>query len=373
MDAIFADSLRRHSNVCHGCFKTIYTLALQRAREEGVAFIVTGLSRGQIFETRLHDLFALRIFDPAEIERRIIDARKVYHRVDDAVRERLDTSIFNDESVFADIEFVDFYRYCDVDLDEIYRTLQGRLPWIRPGDTGRSTNCRINDVGIFVHQRERGFHNYALPYSWDVRIGHKRREDAMAELDDEIDRDRVDEILKDIGYPSPAVDARGDRLAAWYVADSGLSPEALKAFLAERLPAEMLPSHLVAVDHMPLTPAGKVDIAALPDWRAGAAAGQQVEAPVNELEERLAGLWEELLGIREPGRNQSFFDLGGASLTAIQLGARIQSMFGVEVPLNSLFDAPTIADLAVIVEDLVLRDIENLPEGEAEALAGDLG
>ena len=59
MNAIFRDSLTHFSNVCQGCFKTIYTLALQRAREEGVAFIVTGLSRGQIFETRLHDLFAV--------------------------------------------------------------------------------------------------------------------------------------------------------------------------------------------------------------------------------------------------------------------------------------------------------------------------
>ncbi len=373
MKEIFADSLRRHSNVCHGCFKTIYTLSMQRAREEGIGFIVTGLSRGQIFETRLHDLFALRIFDPVEIEQRILAARKVYHRVDDAVRELLDTRLFSDESVFTDIEFVDFYRYCDVDLDEIYHTLQDRLPWIRPGDTGRSTNCRINDVGIFVHQRERGFHNYSLPYSWDVRIGHKRRDAAMAELDDDLDRERIRTILSEIGYPEPRFDARGDSLAAWYSADGEIGGEELRRHLAERLPAEMVPSHLIAVDHLPLTPAGKVDMAALPDWRGAQAAGQAVEPPVGDLERQLAAIWEDLLGVSDPGRNQSFFDLGGASLAAIQLGARIRTLFEIEVPLESLFSAPTIADLAVIVEDLVLADIDRLTEGEAEDLARDLG
>ncbi len=373
MNDIFADSLARHSNVCHGCFKTIYTLSMQRAREEGVGFIVTGLSRGQIFETRLHDLFALRVFDPVEIEQRILAARKVYHRVDDAVRELLDTRIFNDESVFTDIEFVDFYRYCDADLDDIYRTLQDRLPWIRPGDTGRSTNCRINDVGIFVHQRERGFHNYSLPYSWDVRIGHKRRDAAMAELDDELDRERIRTILGEIGYPEPQYDARGDSLAAWYSTNGAVGADELRHHLAERLPAEMVPSHLIAVDHLPLTPAGKVDMSALPDWRGAPAAGQIVEAPATDLERQLAAVWEDLLGVRDPGRNQSFFDLGGASLAAIQLGARIRTLFEVEVPLESLFSAPTIADLAVMIEDLVLADIDRLTEGEAEDLVRDLG
>ena len=66
---------------------------------------------------------------------------------------------------------------------------------MRPSDTGRSTNCLINDVGIYVHQRERGYHNYALPYSWDVRLGQKTRDEAIEELRDEIDMSRVRRIL----------------------------------------------------------------------------------------------------------------------------------------------------------------------------------
>ena len=90
MNRIFADSLERYSNVCNGCFKTIYTMSLNLARERGIGFIVTGLSRGQIFETRLADLFANGVFDPDEIDRTIVEARKAYHRMDDVVRRCLD-------------------------------------------------------------------------------------------------------------------------------------------------------------------------------------------------------------------------------------------------------------------------------------------
>ena len=89
-------------------------------------------------------------------------------------------------------------------LDDLYRYLAAETVWKRPADTGRSTNCLINDAGIYVHKKTRGFHNYALPYGWDVRLGHKRREAAMKELDDEIDVGRVRRILREVGYELPA-------------------------------------------------------------------------------------------------------------------------------------------------------------------------
>jgi amino acid adenylation domain-containing protein len=74
MNRIFADSLDRVSNVCNGCFKTIYTLSMKTARERGIRYIFTGLSRGQIFETRIADMFRQRVFDPKAIDRTIIEA-----------------------------------------------------------------------------------------------------------------------------------------------------------------------------------------------------------------------------------------------------------------------------------------------------------
>ncbi len=71
MNAIFVDRLKTHANVCNGCFKTIYTLAANLARERGIQFIVTGLSRGQFFETRLsEDVFTAPDFSPDKIDRR---------------------------------------------------------------------------------------------------------------------------------------------------------------------------------------------------------------------------------------------------------------------------------------------------------------
>ncbi|MCB0015824.1 MAG: 7-cyano-7-deazaguanine synthase, partial [Anaerolineales bacterium] len=261
MNAIFADSLRRHSNVCDGCFKTIYTLSMSLARHLGIDTIVTGLARGQLFETRLADTFAARQFDPELIDQWIIDARKAYHHINDAVYELLDSDLFQDDRVFGEIRFVDFYRYVDVGLDEVYSYLNTRTVWNRPSDTGRSTNCIINDVGIYIHNKEKGYHNYALPYSWDVRLGHKQREAAMDELDDDLNMDKVRRILAEVGYDENEKAGRrvDKRLAAYYVSQGELSSADLRAYLSRQLPDFMLPSYLTQLNEMPLTVNGKVD------------------------------------------------------------------------------------------------------------------
>ncbi len=209
MNAIFRDSLMRFSNVCNGCFKTIYTLSMKRARELGIPIIVTGLSRGQMFETRLtEEMFRDGRRSPEEVDAAVLAARKAYHRVADEVSRSLDVEIFDDDRIFEEIRFVDFYRYCDVGMEELYSYLEQKVPWVRPKDTGRSTNCLINDAGIYVHKKERGYHNYALPYSWDVRLGHKTREGALDELDDEID---VDHVRENAGRDRVRRGARGQR------------------------------------------------------------------------------------------------------------------------------------------------------------------
>src|SRR5437899_4985664 len=220
MNEIFVDSLKRFANVCNGCFKTIYTLATNLAHEKGIRYIVTGLSRGQFFETRLtEDVFQHDDFDVAKRDDLVLEARKAYHRREDAVSCHLEVDIFRDDGVFRDIQFVDFYRYWSAPLAEMHAYLRQRTPWIRPSDTGRSTNCLINDVGIYVHKKQRGYHNYALPYSWDVRLGQKTRDEAMDELDDELDEARVQQIMRQIGYalPTQTTEARFSRVEPYDV------------------------------------------------------------------------------------------------------------------------------------------------------------
>ena len=350
MNAIFVDSLRRHANVCDGCYKTIYTLSMSLARERGIDTIVTGLARGQLFETRLADSFAVREFDPDVIDAWIREARTAYHHIDDAVYELLETDLFDDESIFDDIGFVDFYRYVDVDLDEVYRYLTNDTVWVRPPDTGRSTNCLINDVGIHVHTTTRGYHNYALPYSWDVRLGHKRRDAAMDELDDDIDLDRVEQILDEIGYSDPIIDTRSEaRLAAYYVAGEELTAGELRDHLASLLPDYMLPSFFEPLDQLPLTVNGKVDRTALPDPdRSRRGSPGSYVAPSTDLERTLATIWGDALKSPRIGVHDNFFDLGGDSITSIRIVAEARRR-GIALTAREIFTGQTIAGVAGLV------------------------
>ncbi len=121
----------------------------------------------------------------------------------------------------------------------------------------------------------------------------------------------------------------------------------LHQFLEDKLPEYMVPSLLMVLEKMPLTPNGKIDRRALPvpGESRPAAAGEFI-APVTETEGKLARIWQRLLGVNKIGRNDSFFDLGGHSLTEIQLVNRIRENFNVEVPLRTSYQLSTIAELA---------------------------
>ena len=127
----------------------------------------------------------------------------------------------------------------------------------------------------------------------------------------------------------------------------------LRNFLSGRLPDYMIPSAFVLLDEFPLTPNGKVDRAALP--AAGpvrTAVETEYLAPRNEIEERLAAIWSEVLGVPRIGIHDNFFtQLGGHSLTATQLISRVRERFDIEFPIRTLFEGPTIARLAEAVAD----------------------
>ncbi|MEM9555196.1 MAG: amino acid adenylation domain-containing protein [Acidobacteriota bacterium] len=398
MQAIFRDSLARFSNVCNGCFKTIYTLAVQRAEALGVPWIVTGLSRGQMFETRLTpEMFRDGRIRPDEVDAAVLASRKAYHRSVDEVSRSLDVGLFRDDALFERIRFVDFYRYCDVSMDELYATLRETVPWVRPEDTGRSTNCLINDAGIFVHQAERGFHNYALPYSWDVRLGHKTRDEAMAELDDALDEERIAAMLGEVGYtPRRAGESEETVLEAYWVAaedlasedsvskdpvpeddsaseDDLVSEDMVRRRLAAVLPAPLVPAHIRRVDSLPLTAHGKIDLDALarlggdsPPRAQSAAAPSAAshagldafEPPDGPVAEVLAALWCNELGVDRVGAGDSFFELGGTSLVAMRVMLQLCEEFAIDLPLESIFEHPVLRDLSRIAEDRILADVE---------------
>lgn len=358
MNKIFVDSLHRHQNVCNGCFKTIYTLSTQIALEKQIPFVVTGLSRGQFFETRLtEELFWDKNVDVGTIDKTILEARKLYHQEEDAVKNLLDVSMFNTDETFDKVQFIDFYRYSDVKLEEMLSYLKKNVGWVRPTDTGRSTNCLINQVGIYVHKKQKGYSNYSFPYSWDVRMGHKTRRETLEEINEVIDEKEVKRIINEIGYQEPSDDELKNRkLVAYYTGKKRLLSNELDKYLKAELPDYMVPSHFKFMDELPLTPNGKVDKTALK-----ALNSSQLDmdtpfvAPDGEIEEILAAIWKEVLRLKQVGVHDDFIALGGHSLAAIRVTARINEEIEMNFPLNKIFELPTIAEYAKYVEDTLVE------------------
>jgi len=130
-----------------------------------------------------------------------------------------------------------------------------------------------------------------------------------------------------------------------------VTPATLRAHLKSRMPPYMVPSAFVLLDSFPLNANGKIDRRALPPPVAehAATAGTPV-SPMSSTEAALAEIWTSMLGVPSVSVNDSFFDLGGHSLMAMRMMTRIRDAFGVEVPLRALFEGPTLAGLASIVD-----------------------
>jgi amino acid adenylation domain-containing protein len=153
------------------------------------------------------------------------------------------------------------------------------------------------------------------------------------------------------------------RLVGYVVPHAGRTVTAsdLRWALRERLPEFMVPTDWVVLDELPLTPNGKVDIRALPAPVRVAARGTGSEVPVGDVPTaRMIGLWEEVFGIRPVGVRDNFFDMGGDSFQAVRLFARIRKVFGRDLPLATLLEAPTVEQLVRVLEASAPRGVVSL-------------
>jgi amino acid adenylation domain-containing protein/thioester reductase-like protein len=156
-------------------------------------------------------------------------------------------------------------------------------------------------------------------------------------------------------------DIPGDkRLVAYIVPQPQVTPtiSQLRSYLKEKLPEYMVPSAIAILESLPLTPNGKIDRRALPAPEPSSESRDEYVAPRTPLEEILALIWQQVLKVELVGRHDNFFTLGGHSLLATQLVSRVRSSLKVELPLRSLFAAPTIAELAQLIQQLQQQDIE---------------
>jgi microcystin synthetase protein McyA len=169
-----------------------------------------------------------------------------------------------------------------------------------------------------------------------------------------------------------------------------VSVEDLRVYLKGLLPEYMLPSAFVVLESLPATPSGKLNRKALPAPGPDAYARRQFEQPQGEMEEALAQIWRVLLRTERVGREDNFFELGGHSILAMQMIVRIRSRFSLQIPMAVVFACPTLAQLAVRVDEArrsslheeiaaggagaedLLKRVASMPQSEVQELVRQL-
>jgi len=167
-------------------------------------------------------------------------------------------------------------------------------------------------------------------------------------------------------------DASGNkRLVAYAVAthQPGASTGELRDHLKQTLTEYMVPSLFVQIEALPLTPNGKVNRKALPKPEVQtAAAGDTSAEPHTDAEILLSQIWGEVLGLAQVGVRDNFFDLGGHSLMITRILSRLRESLQIDLPMKSIFEAPTITEFALLVESAVAEQINSLTDEEVQKM-----
>jgi acyl-CoA synthetase (AMP-forming)/AMP-acid ligase II len=218
---------------------------------------------------------------------------------------------------------------------------------------------RTGDLGRYLPD---GLVTYAGRRDRQVKLRGFRVE--LAEIEQALlDLDGVTQAVVQ-PWPSPT---GGVDLVAYVVPEAVGDPADVRARLAARLPAYMLPAGIIGLTALPLTANGKIDLAALPRTDGAVAAGYV--APRHVIEEVLAGVWADLLQREAVGVSDDFFALGGHSLLAGRIAVRVEADLGLRLPLRLFFEEPTVAHQAA----WVLREHEALLADVLARLDGDSG
>jgi len=213
---------------------------------------------------------------------------------------------------------------------------------------------KTGDLGCWLPDGNIEFHGRV---DYQVKIRGNRIE--LGEIETRLS---IHPMIKDVAVIDRD-DRDGDKyLVAYYVADEELSTTELRAFIKEELPEYMVPSRFILMDALPLSPNGKIDRKALPqlDSSRPEMASDYIE-PRNDLEQTLAKVWQDILGVERVGINDNFFDLGGHSLLIMKVLAKFQ--FEYPLSVQDFFDYQNIAELsAVCAERMAPKKEDDQPE-----------
>lgn len=160
-------------------------------------------------------------------------------------------------------------------------------------------------------------------------------------------------------------DERGRRLVAYYVASGSVDEAALRTYARARLPSPLVPASFVALPAIPRNINGKPDLDRLPAAPPPEPAGDERVFPRNEPERLIADIWSDVLGLQSVGVREDFIDLGGDSLRAATVVARVNDAFSIELPISKAFESATVEKLAILVETTLIEEIAAMTEDEA--------
>ncbi|MBL8279108.1 MAG: AMP-binding protein, partial [Pelomonas sp.] len=235
-------------------------------------------------------------------------------------------------------------------LNQPALTAQRFVPNPFPTPEGGVPSARLYRTGDLVRWDEAGELDYLGRLDEQVKIRGFRIE--LGEIEQQLLQ--VPHVAAAV-VTAEALGQAGRRLVAFVVPEQpGSAPDDLpavcRAQLAQVLPDYMVPSQVVVLDQLPMTVNGKVDRAALAQALSAVSEQRPHAAPCGPMEVLIASVWQDMLGVSPVGRDDNFFDLGGHSLAAVQLMARLRQRLGIEVPLRRLFEHPTLAEFAASLE-----------------------
>ncbi|MGW1754871.1 AMP-binding protein [Streptomyces mirabilis] len=366
---LLAESVSVDATVCSGCFRGISGRSSAAATEMGVPFVVSGLSRGQIIDTKLLPFVRRGVEDLRSIDTALNQHRVLYLSRKDDFAESIGDGRATGASPEGALsgnpgapsitlptarpgpppEALDYFRYDDAPVQRVREALAERDPlWAAPSDTGVcSSNCRANDAGIAAHLSKVGYHNYEGPLSWEVRLGVISREEALLQVRRRPDATNIQLVGHAFRRRTECTVVQDDRgRLVLFVTRFGLDDaDGLLDRLRRELPAYMVPVEVRFIGALPHTAHGKVDVSAL---RRLARARQKdaSHAPEGDaFTERVADVWADVLGRPVGDLSEDFFMVGGDSLSATQFCTRMESELGTVIPIATLFRTSRFEDM----------------------------
>ncbi len=367
---ILDESCITAGTVCKGCFYMSSIVAGEYAIKNRIPVVINAtLSRGQIIENKLLMLLRQGITELSKLEKMSEEIQKSLSSIDPTIFKAIDSPYIYNGSLYSQVKFIDFYRYCNVNRSEILEALSRfNSFWIgKDGPSVYSTNCPVKALGDHYHLQEKSYSYYGLATAWEVRLGHQSIEQGQKDLEDTITLSALNRFCSKRGISPPldkgSIDER--YLCGYYVAAEEIPTIKWKEYLSRYLPTYSIPSRFVRLNEIPLARNGKVDRSQLPE-PVEPPTNRELEEPTDVIEMALVEVWRRFLPSQQIGVRDSFFDLGGNSILLIQVHVQLERLYPNVLKVADLFTYTTIQELADVIRQrrqktVILKDAKSVP------------